>query len=50
MTLENNNGVYPVGGGIVWDSNYIDEWNEAQQKSEILTPFIQKHESEAKLY
>ena len=36
MTVKNNHGVYPVGGGIVWDSNAIDEWNEAKLKSEIL--------------
>ena len=37
-TLTINNGVatYPVGGGIVWDSNYKDEWAEAQLKSKIL--------------
>tara|TARA_Y100001970_G_C14237363_1_gene862653 strand:- start:1427 stop:2653 length:1227 start_codon:yes stop_codon:yes gene_type:complete len=50
ITMENNKCIYPIGGGIVWDSNYIDEWNEAQQKSEILTPFIQKYEPEVKLY
>ena len=27
---------YGVGGGIVWDSNVKDEWNEAHQKSKIL--------------
>ena len=27
---------YGVGGGIVWDSNVADEWNEAHQKSKIL--------------
>jgi len=27
---------YGVGGGIIWDSNTIDEWNEAHQKSKIL--------------
>tara|TARA_B100001142_G_scaffold116297_1_gene118521 strand:- start:4935 stop:6137 length:1203 start_codon:yes stop_codon:yes gene_type:complete len=28
---------YGIGGGIVWDSNIQDEWNEAHQKSEILS-------------
>tara|TARA_B100000614_G_scaffold58513_1_gene51726 strand:- start:6789 stop:7988 length:1200 start_codon:yes stop_codon:yes gene_type:complete len=27
---------YGIGGGIVWDSNPEDEWNEANQKSKIL--------------
>ena len=40
MTIKNNKGVYPVGGGIVWDSNAIDEWNEAQLKSKILNQII----------
>ncbi len=32
----NNIYEYGVGGGIVWDSNTHDEWNEAHQKSKIL--------------
>lgn len=36
MTLDKNKATYPVGGGIVWDSNYIEEWKEAQHKSRIL--------------
>ncbi len=32
----NNMYEYGVGGGIVWDSNAKDEWNEAHQKSKIL--------------
>jgi len=36
MTIKNNRGTYPVGGGIVWDSIPIEEWEEAQLKSEIL--------------
>ena len=31
---------YGVGGGIVWDSVAIEEWNEAHQKSKILDPLI----------
>ena len=27
---------YPVGGGIVWDSDSLSEWKEAQQKSKII--------------
>ena len=29
-------GLFGIGGGIVWDSNAKDEWNEAHQKSKIL--------------
>ena len=36
MYIDNNIASYPVGGGIVWDSNSNDEWNEAQLKSKIL--------------
>ena len=32
----NNTYEYGIGGGIVWDSNAKDEWNEAHQKSKIL--------------
>ena len=40
MTLENNNGIYPVGGGIVWDSDAEDEWNETKIKSKILSSLL----------
>ena len=36
MTIKNKIGHYPVGGGIVWDSDAINEWHEAQTKSKIL--------------
>ena len=36
MTIKNNDAVYPVGGGIVWDSNAEEEHCEAQQKANIL--------------
>ena len=36
LTLINDKIIYPVGGGIVWDSNPKDERNEALNKSEIL--------------
>ena len=36
MTIKNDIATYPVGGGIVWDSNPIEEWQEAQQKSKII--------------
>lgn len=37
MTIKNNKGIYPVGGGIVWDSNAKDEWQETKIKSKILS-------------
>jgi len=40
MTIQKNIGTYPVGGGIVWDSNFFEEWKEAHQKSKIITPFV----------
>ena len=42
MTTTNNKAVYPVGGGIIWDSNPLNEWKEAQQKSKILSPYVLK--------
>jgi len=36
LSIKNNIGVYPVGGGIVWDSQIYNEWEEAQLKSKIL--------------
>ena len=40
MSIRNSIGVYPVGGGIVWDSQPNQEWDEAHLKSEILNKFI----------
>ena len=37
MTFKNNEGIYPVGGGIVWDSQSKEEWQETKTKSKILT-------------
>ena len=39
MTINNNKAVYPVGGGIVWDSNSELEYNEAKEKANILDDF-----------
>ena len=39
MTTEANIATYPVGGGIVWDSDPLEEWEEAQQKSRIIDMF-----------
>ena len=36
MTVENNLAQYPVGGGIIWDSNHKDEYLEAKEKANIL--------------
>ena len=36
MTIEDDIATYPVGGGIVWDSDPLEEWQEAQQKSRII--------------
>ena len=46
MTIKDRKGIYPVGGGIVWDSDPLDEWREAHQKSKIFSPFIQKRDIE----
>ena len=40
MTINNKKAIYPVGGGIVWDSQYEDEWYEAQLKSRIIDQMI----------
>ncbi|MBC8213827.1 MAG: aminodeoxychorismate synthase component I [Candidatus Marinimicrobia bacterium] len=42
MTIENGNGTYGVGGGIVWDSAPRNEWEEAQQKGAILDTVIKE--------
>ena len=36
MTIQENIATYPVGGGIVWDSDPLEEWQEAHQKSKII--------------
>ena len=36
MIIEGNLATYSVGGGIVWDSDPLEEWQEAQQKSRII--------------
>ena len=42
LFIDNSKGIYPVGGGIVWDSNVKEEYDEAYQKSKILLNFIEK--------
>lgn len=36
LDLENGAGTYGVGGGIVWDSEPANEWEEAEHKSRVL--------------
>ena len=36
MTIHENIATYPVGCGIVWDSNEVSELNEAKLKSKII--------------
>lgn len=36
LDLENGSGTYGVGGGIVWDSEAGNEWEEAEHKSRVL--------------
>ena len=45
MIIERNMGTYPVGGGIVWDSEPLEEWQEAQQKSRIIDMYQNSFES-----
>jgi len=46
MAVQGDIGTYPVGGGIVWDSDPMEEWKEAQQKSEIFSPYKYKPATE----
>ena len=43
MTTEDNVATYPVGGGIVWDSDPLEEWQEAQQKSRIIDMYLKNY-------
>lgn len=45
MTITQNKVKYPVGGGIVWDSNPQEEWNETKIKAKILDFVYQKLET-----
>ena len=40
MTIADSKGVYPVGGGIVWDSDPKSEWEEAHHKGAIIDKLI----------
>ena len=42
LFIDNSKGIYPVGGGIVWDSNVKEEYEEAYQKSKILLNLIEE--------
>lgn len=37
LDLEDGSGTYGVGGGIVWDSEPANEWEETEHKSRVLT-------------
>ncbi len=37
LDLQAGTGTYGVGGGIVWDSDPTNEWEEAEHKSRVLT-------------
>ena len=37
LDLEAGTGTYGVGGGIVWDSEPANEWEETEHKSRVLT-------------
>ena len=39
LTMEGNKATYPVGGGIIWDSDPLEEWQEAHHKSKIIEMF-----------
>lgn len=36
LDLDNGHGTYGVGGGIVWDSEAHNEWEETEHKSRVL--------------
>ena len=40
MTISDNIGIYPVGGGIVWDSDPKSEWEEAHHKGAIIDKLL----------
>ena len=42
LTINKGIGSYHVGGGIVWDSDPLLEWEEANTKSNILNGIINK--------
>ena len=42
MIVNQNKAKYCVGGGIVWDSDYKHEWEEAKLKAKILDQFIKE--------
>lgn len=48
IEINNNRAVYPVGGGIVWDSDPHDEWQETQVKTAILNDLFADEEKNQK--
>ena len=43
MIIKENIAIYPVGGGIVWDSRTEEEWNETNTKTKILNDIIENN-------
>ena len=39
MTIKDNIATYPIGGGIVWDSLPLLEYNEAKEKANIIVSY-----------
>ena len=42
LCVKDQQAIYPVGGGIVWDSDPQEEWQEAHQKGAIIQKLIKK--------
>ena len=42
LSLNSQQGIYPVGGVIVWDSTSEGERNEALNKAKIMDVFLGK--------
>jgi len=42
LSLNSQQGIYPVGGGIIWDSTSEGERNEALNKAKIMDVFLEK--------
>mgnify|MGYP002725494381 CR=1 FL=1 len=49
MTIKEKKGTYPVGGGIVWDSQEEDEWSEAHDKIAVIKPLMSDSQQTNKL-
>ncbi|HNX91524.1 MAG TPA: chorismate-binding protein [Candidatus Omnitrophota bacterium] len=45
ILLQNGKGELGIGGGIVWDSTPLGEWEEGMLKSKFLTDMINTHQN-----